>query len=60
MEHLVEGGEEASKELVDDARDTVLGRAVALEQQCGERGRQRERVEAEITVEIAMVIANCL
>jgi hypothetical protein len=45
MEHLVEGGEEASKERSMMRVSTVLGRAVALEQQRGERRRQRQRVE---------------
>jgi hypothetical protein len=33
---------------------------VGLDDDRGERGRERERHDPEITIEIAMVIANCL
>ena len=55
----VERAEKPTQRLLHQPREPILGCLMILEQHRAQRRRQGQELNAEITVEIAMVIANC-
>ena len=60
VEHAVERAEQpAAEQSVEQPRETVLGASWALSRVAASAGDRVSELNAEITVEIAMVSANC-